>query len=432
MQYSLTVLAAALLQNANAFPTLALDQLNSRQTTGNQSPVPCTPVQPPFDAKSQYVSTSGKYKFVAPSASDARGPCPGLNAAANHGYLPHNGIATIQQYITGTYQVFGMAQDIAAFLAVYGAVFDGDLTSYSIGGPTANLPVISGLLGTPQGLSGSHNKYENDASPIRGDLYLYGNDYLSQVSNFQQLYDMEDGKADDEVNYGLNDIVEFRANRFQHSIDNNPYFFNGPFSGAIASGAAYSFIYRFMANKSAEYPEGRLSRQNLKDFYSMTGTSGNFKYTPGHEKIPENWYKRNDVDQYSIPYFTCDNANQILAHPEFASVGGNLGKTNSFVGLDPGNLTGGVYELSTLGEGNNAACFGFELGTEASPDLLEGLFTNVTPAKNAITAAFSKVTSALGCKPIQNLQYSQFSQYAGYTKSYNGYKGLGGGKKGIL
>lgn len=49
------------------------------------------------------------YQFVAPGPGDARGECPGLNAMANHGYLPHNGIATIEQFINGTYEVFGMA-----------------------------------------------------------------------------------------------------------------------------------------------------------------------------------------------------------------------------------------------------------------------------------------------------------------------------------
>jgi hypothetical protein len=37
-------------------------------------------VIPPFDAEVQYVSNTGQYAFVAPGATDARGPCPGLNA----------------------------------------------------------------------------------------------------------------------------------------------------------------------------------------------------------------------------------------------------------------------------------------------------------------------------------------------------------------
>lgn len=32
-------------------------------------------ITPPFDAKKQYVSTTGKHAFVPPSRSDKRGPC---------------------------------------------------------------------------------------------------------------------------------------------------------------------------------------------------------------------------------------------------------------------------------------------------------------------------------------------------------------------
>lgn len=52
-----------------------------------------------FDPKAQAVSTVGEHAFVAPVAGDQRGPCPGLNALANHGYLPHNGVASIPTFI---------------------------------------------------------------------------------------------------------------------------------------------------------------------------------------------------------------------------------------------------------------------------------------------------------------------------------------------
>lgn len=97
-----------------------------------------------------------------------------LDADGNiSGYIPHNGVATIQQFIDGTSAVFGMGTDLGGFLAVYGAVFDGNLASWSIGGPTPNVASIPLLSGTPQGISGSHNKYEADASPVRGDLVSY-------------------------------------------------------------------------------------------------------------------------------------------------------------------------------------------------------------------------------------------------------------------
>lgn len=61
------------------------------------------PGLPGFDASEQYVSNTGEHAFVAPGPTDLRGPCPGLNAMANHGYIPHNGIATIPEFIQGTY-----------------------------------------------------------------------------------------------------------------------------------------------------------------------------------------------------------------------------------------------------------------------------------------------------------------------------------------
>ena len=70
-----------------------------------------------------------------------------------------------------------MSLEFGLFLAVYGTVFDGNAVSldpgYSIGGPATNSQILgSGLLGIPSGLSGSHNNYESDSSPTRGDLYV--------------------------------------------------------------------------------------------------------------------------------------------------------------------------------------------------------------------------------------------------------------------
>lgn len=48
----------------------------------------------------QLIDVTGAHAFVPPGQGDIRGPCPGLNAFANHNYLPHNGIATIGQFTT--------------------------------------------------------------------------------------------------------------------------------------------------------------------------------------------------------------------------------------------------------------------------------------------------------------------------------------------
>lgn len=100
-----------------------------------------------------------------------------------------------------------MSADLSGFLTVLGATIDGDGLQWSIGGPSNALPAPLGLLGQPQGISGSHNKYESDASPTRGDLYLNGDDFTLQMDQFQQLYNMGQANGD---NYDL-DVSALRC-----------------------------------------------------------------------------------------------------------------------------------------------------------------------------------------------------------------------------
>ncbi|KAF7904775.1 hypothetical protein EAF00_002109 [Botryotinia globosa] len=368
-----------------------------------------------FSASDQYVSNTGNHAFVAPGPNDLRGPCPGLNAMANHNYIPRNGVATISQFVQGTYDVFGMGADLGAFLSIYGAIFDGDLTSWSIGGPPSSGLLSSiGLLGKPQGLIGAHNKYESDASPARPDLYEYDNNYKVILSQFEEMYALPLGPN----GYDLSVLTPFRATRFQQSIDNNPYFFSGPFSGIAVQPAAYTFIYRYMANKSSEYPEGYLNGDVLKSFYSVTGEPGSFVWTEGHEKIPDNWYKRALGDEYGLVPFALDLNIAALEHVEFLSVGGNTGTVNSFTGVDLKNLTGGVFDVTTLAEGNNAICFAFQVAQQAAPDILKGLLSNTASALSQLNAAVSAALSGLSCPQLKSIDTSQFAQFPGAKGAY--------------
>jgi Peroxidase, family 2 len=268
MKYYIRLVAAtALSAVAYGFPTngLHLEELTKRANGGSISgtfvPDPAQ-IAGIFNAKAQYVSNQGQYAFKAPGPNDARGPCPGLNAMANHGYIPHNGVGTIEQFVQGCYNVFGMGLDLGAFLAIYGALIEGDGKQWSIGGP------VAGYFGN--GLIGSHDNYEADVSPTRPDLYQYGNDYQVITSQWEDLYSYQAHLPNDQSNYNLAVLQEFRSKRFDQQIANNPYFFNGPFSGVAVQPAAYTFIYRFMGNKSAEHPEGQLTQNVLKAFFGMT------------------------------------------------------------------------------------------------------------------------------------------------------------------
>lgn len=43
------------------------------------------------------IIVTGEHKFQPPNleGGDQRGPCPGLNALANHGYIPRNGVVSV-------------------------------------------------------------------------------------------------------------------------------------------------------------------------------------------------------------------------------------------------------------------------------------------------------------------------------------------------
>lgn len=98
MRYSTAIIGAAafLASEVVAFPAAAIEYAARAQS----DPVANTNLQRAvakfqserrevgFDAAKQYVSNQGQYKFVPPNlATEARGPCPGLNAMANHNYL---------------------------------------------------------------------------------------------------------------------------------------------------------------------------------------------------------------------------------------------------------------------------------------------------------------------------------------------------------
>ena len=62
--------------------------------------------------RNQLIDVTGQYKWVPPGPNDIRGPCPGLNALANHGYFPHSGVVPLTTAATATNQVYGMTRPL--------------------------------------------------------------------------------------------------------------------------------------------------------------------------------------------------------------------------------------------------------------------------------------------------------------------------------
>ncbi|KAJ3481539.1 hypothetical protein NLJ89_g12202 [Agrocybe chaxingu] len=97
-----------------AFPAYAsLAGLSERElnaiipTLGAREPAP--PPGPLPDTSAKLVNDAAHpWKPLRPG--DIRGPCPGLNTLASHGYLPRNGVATPAQIITATME--GASQSV--------------------------------------------------------------------------------------------------------------------------------------------------------------------------------------------------------------------------------------------------------------------------------------------------------------------------------
>ncbi|KAF7193697.1 Dothistromin biosynthesis peroxidase dotB [Pseudocercospora fuligena] len=374
-----------------------------------------------FDAASQRVSTTGQYAYQSPGPNDIRGPCPGLNAAANHGYLKRSGLSDITNTITGLGNLYGMSVDLAGFLAAYAIAFDGDVVTqqWSIGGPLpANL--LSGALGRPEGISYSHNNYEGDTSIGRCDAYINGGDAHSlSTTRFATAYASGTGNPSGNpksMRYTLDTMSRLAAKNTIRSISTNPYYFAPLFSTTLVAPAAYNFVINFMSNHSSAVPGGYLDGAQFKTFFGISGNYPNFVWNKGQERIPDNWYKRPVAVQYNAVDVFGDLIPEFAAYPATFRFGGNTNGVNTYTGVDIANLTGGAYNAQTLFQGNNFGCFFLQTEQQAIPLQLQGGVNDVAKATALVLKYLTPLSAKLGCPALSKYDNSVFQKYTG--KSY--------------
>lgn len=110
----------------------------------------------------------------------------------------------------------------------------------------------------------------------------------------------------------------------------------------------------------------------------------------------------------------------LLEYPQFLSIGGNVGEVNSFVGIDPEDLTGGVFNAEMLTKGNNLMCYALQLAVQVAPDLISGLLTDVDGALDFLGSTIDNVTDGLGCPVLNYVDKDQFGMFPGYTELSGG------------
>lgn len=77
---------------------------------------------------------------------------------------------------------------------------------------------------------------------------------------------------------------------------------------------------------------------------------------------------------------------------------------NSFVGIDLGNLTGGVFNLDNLLEGNNLLCFVFQVVKFVSPDAISPLYSTLEVPLNLLDNALASPLLDLACPALKDLE----------------------------
>ncbi|KAI0814188.1 Chloroperoxidase [Xylaria sp. FL0064] len=378
-----------------------------------------------FDPLTHPIDVSGKHAFRAPDFEngDQRGPCPGLNALANHGYIPHDGVVGLLDLIEQANTVFGVSIDLVAILASGATLYVGTSSSlnpgFSIGGmspKTENvLGNLFGLLGKPRGLDGTHNIIECDSSATRNDLYNTGNAHTMNLTLFQKILEF----ADDGF-ITMDDLADRAVERFHESIATNPTFYYGPYTGTIARNAGYAFLGRFISNHTKEYPQGgHLSKEVMFSFFGVHEENGGLVYREGHERIPENWY-RIAVD-YSLTDYNLDLVNWVIKHPVLLSIGGNQGEVNTFAGLDIANITGGVLNAEKLLEGNNLVCFGLTaLKTFVPVSLTSSVLASLGPLVKLLDDLLLHPLLDLSCPAFTDLTLGGQDLWSGLLDCYPG------------
>ena len=260
-----------------------------------------------------------------------------------------------------------------------------------------------------RGIAGTHNKYEGDASAMRGDAYLNGGNVgVFQLRSFENYYNMA------AESFGFDESAAHADYETRWSILNNPYYFSAPFSGLVAP-AANNLVINLMSNHSAEVPGGTLTREVLMSFFSVTGTPGNFVQNRGQERIPLNWYRRPTLDAHNIPEVLVDLFLNNAIYPGIVRFGGNTGTTNSFAGVEVGDFTQGAFNLADLADGNKGACFLLQASLAGLPDAADPALGPLGSVLGFVLGKLGPIGAKFGCPQLNMFDNTFFNSFPGYN-----------------
>ncbi|KAJ6524585.1 Chloroperoxidase [Mycena vulgaris] len=233
-----------------AFSTAASTPTSKEVRDGQTATLINFPTQPTDTGLKQIPDAA--HPFIAPGPNDQRGPCPGMNTLANHGYIPRNGVATFEEITLAMVEAYNLEINFGAFLVAANMLLRGNpfVNKISIGGVSPLVPPLPGNIGSNvTGGLAKHGGFEGDASITRADVHIGDN------RNFQDiLYDLDLlylGKFGDNGPDGNNTVFNFHftPTRFAASFTEISFLLD-IFANGTTKQASISTIGSFLRNQS--------------------------------------------------------------------------------------------------------------------------------------------------------------------------------------
>ncbi|KAK4664601.1 uncharacterized protein QC763_512205 [Podospora pseudopauciseta] len=324
------------------------------------------------------------HAFMPPTDKDIRGPCPGLNALANHNFIARDGITDYNELLDALQNVYNVGYDLANFLAFY-AIYVAGLgdpvtKKLSIGCDATTRTSWSPIItGSEPGLNG-HSKMEIDASLTRNDFFAAGGDNFSFNTTLFKMFEQSTGGL-----FDVDRISKYRHERWHQCQAENPQFYF-PILGLFQYGAA-SFLYELWPNGNEGYVP---NLHNTATFFGAHRLpDGNYLRVP--ERIPSNWVNREK------PYFLLDIASEIfkMYTKNPVGFGGNAG--GEFIGINhPPYINDGALNANTTAQ--DVTCLLYQILSRPVPSTLNGIVTPLVEATEALLISlFGVEYNNLGC-----------------------------------
>ncbi|KAF7328405.1 Cloroperoxidase [Mycena venus] len=261
-----------------AFSTAASTPTSKEVRDGQTATLITFPTQPTDTGLKQIPDAA--HPFIAPGPNDQRGPCPGMNTLANHGYIPRNGIATFEEITLAMAEAYNLEINFGAFLVAANMLLRGNpfVNKISIGGVSPLVPPLPGNIGSNvTGGLAKHGGFEGDASITRADVHIGDN------RNFQDiLYDLDllylgkfgdNGPDGNNTVFNIPTIIAIKQHNIQMNQAADPEFHFTPTRFAAAF-TEISFFLDIFANGTTKQ--------------SSISTIGSFLR---NQSFPQNWHR---------------------------------------------------------------------------------------------------------------------------------------------